>query len=56
MQTTISLAAWKEYQEDRIREFELYWKSQMQSEPQDFPAELEKGDWDEQFAFYQEEI
>lgn len=52
----ITLQEWKTHQENKLRAFELYWKSQIQSDPENFPEKMSKGDWDEQFDFFCEEV
>ena len=36
--------------------FEAYWSERMKQSPQNFPGELQAGDWDEQFRSFCELI
>lgn len=52
----ITLQQWKTQREEKLRAFELYWKSMVDQDPKDFPANIPAADWDEQFEFFCDEI
>jgi len=43
-------------QKEKLEAFCKYWKSLHLEDPENFPLEIESGDWDEQFDFFQEEV
>ena len=56
MKDKIALGEWFEEKKEKIRAFELYWNSLRNEDAESFPESLPKGDWDEQFNFFSEEV
>lgn len=52
----ILLKDWIAEQIEKLRAFELYWKSCQQNASSDFPDAVPAGDWEEQFDFFKEEV
>ena len=53
---TIPLDKWLAKQQDRLLEFAAYWRFNHYNDPNDFPWAIPEGDWEEQFAFFEEEV
>jgi len=50
----ITLQEWMRQEQEMLANFERYWRDEMAALPDEFPAELPAGDWDEQFQAWSE--
>jgi len=48
--------AWLEEKKEALAAFAVYWRRQNLEDPESFPMEIPRGDWEEQFDFFQEEV
>jgi hypothetical protein len=50
----VTLDNWLAAERERLEQFARYWRDNRESMPDEFPAEMPTGEWDEQYRAYTE--